>query len=88
MDNNVLSNIDISMQLKLNTTLRLVIMSARSYGSFTLAQCSQSKVLEVLAGASTSFHFFPGTSLKPSFAHSGKHTFFFLRIYHTSNLDA
>ena len=52
------------MQLKLNTFLRAVIMSAKSYGPFTLARCSPSKVSDVLAGTSISLHFSPGTSLK------------------------
>ena len=57
------------MQLKIDTVLQPVIMSAKSYGPFTSAQCSPLKVSEVSARTSMSLHFSPGTSLKGSFSH-------------------
>ena len=62
------------MQFKLDTVLRPVIISAKSYGLFTSAQCSPSKISEVSAGTSISLHFSPGTSLKVSFSHIGAAT--------------
>ena len=62
------------MQLRLETVLRPVIMSAKSYEPLTSAKCPPSKVSEVSAGTSMSLYFSLDASLKAFFSHSSTAT--------------